>query len=146
MGCKPMILLNPRPERGTNSPFVVLSHPLHDIPKSNACFPKEKLWGSYSWPTSPADWTGDMYSVLLMPFEGHTETLRGGYQGTPNSYIGFNYPKIYNIYILYWFWPHIPQALQLGSLNEFPGIKYSSTSWLDFIKLWKISATISRIF
>lgn len=136
--CKHMILLKLQPNWGTNSPLMVFSHLLNDIPKSNACFPKEKLWHSCSWPASPADWTGNMYSVLLMLSEGQTEILRGRYQGILNWYIGFTCRKIYNAYILYWFWPHILQGLQLGCLNESPGIKCSSTSWLDFIKLWKI--------
>lgn len=58
---------------------MVFSHLLSDIPESNAFFPKGKLA-----PASPADWTGDMSSVLLMRVEGHTETLNGRYQGIPN--------------------------------------------------------------
>lgn len=61
----------------------VRSDLLNDVLKSNTCFPKEKLWCSCSSAASPAEWTGDMYSVL-MPFEGHTEALRGRYQGIPN--------------------------------------------------------------
>lgn len=57
MVCKYMILLKPQPNWGTNSPLVVFSHLLNDIPKFNACFSKEKLWHCCSWPASPADWT-----------------------------------------------------------------------------------------
>lgn len=39
-------------------------------------------------------------------------------------------PKIYNIYIPYEFWLLILQGLQLRSLNESPGIKCSSTSFI----------------
>lgn len=58
--------------------------------------------------------------------------LKGRYQGIPTWYTGFTIPKLYSIYIPDEFWLCVLQGLQLGSLNESPGIKCSSTTLISY--------------